>query len=229
MIPRAGLPFTTYIVSLLERIKNHMDSWILVHILRNVQAQTDKAFMMKLMGILKLEKRISSGGRASRYPFPGFRSHCLLVQARDGEVSASDHGRIGVYQCIKNAKKSRSDPGTRSGDPSTKSLRQLLKPTAIYSILLQYHQSCHQSSFLHLRRRCFLTLDAPTSLLVTRGPFLLNIAQSLLDLIHRVQVAGVLSHVIADLDRRMAGRRGDLDDDVEGCGLFARGGVGEVV
>lgn len=102
----------------------------------------------------------------------------------------------------------------------------------VYRIIIIIHITlpCLRiTSFLHLSHCCLLPLDSPPCLLVTGSPFLLNITQSLLDLVHRVQVAGVFANVVADLDRRTAGRRGDLDDDVERCGLLAGGGVGEVI
>ena len=85
------------------------------------------------------------------------------------------------------------------------------------------------SSFLHFSFRRFLTLNAPSSRFVSSGPFLLDITQSLLDLVHGIQVAGVLANIVANLDRRTAGGRGDLDDDVERCGLRAGGKMGEVI
>ncbi len=42
-------------------------------------------------------------------------------------------------------------------------------------------------------------------------------------------VAGVLPDVVADFDGGRAVGGGELDDDVEGDGFGARGGMGEVV
>ena len=82
MIPRAVLPFTTYIVSLLERRKDRMDSWVLVHIFRNVQARTDKAFVMKLMGILKV-KSGQVWGKSQPVSFQGSESNSFDMNFQD--------------------------------------------------------------------------------------------------------------------------------------------------
>lgn len=109
-------------------------------------------------------------------------------------------------------------------------VNHISNPQLYFSITLHHHQSYrHPSLLLHIRHGRFLTLDPPPCLLISSGPLLLDVAQSLLDLVHRVQITRVLSNVIADLDRRTAGGRGDFDDDVEGCGLCARGRMGKVI
>lgn len=104
---------------------------------------------------------------------------------------------------------------------------EAIRPSILfYCVIIK---SCHHPSFLHLSRRCFLALGSPPCLLVTSSPLLLHIAQSLLDLVHGVRVAGVLSNVVADLDGGTAGGGGEFDDDVEWCGLFAGGKMGEII
>lgn len=56
-----------------------------------------------------------------------------------------------------------------------------------------------------------------------------RVPELLLDLLHFVVVARVLAHVVTKLDSRAAVRSGDLDDNVEGLGLFAGGAADEVV
>ena len=65
--------------------------------------------------------------------------------------------------------------------------------------------------------------------LVARLPFLLNIAQGLLDFQHSRLVACVLAHVVAELDCGAAVCASNLDDDVEGFGLLVGGCVDVVI
>lgn len=58
---------------------------------------------------------------------------------------------------------------------------------------------------------------------------MLDVPQTLLDLLHGALVARVLAHVVAELDGGAAGGGGDLDDDVERDGFLAVGFAGEVV
>ena len=105
----------------------------------------------------------------------------------------------------------------------------------IFCAILNIPLHCMIDSFktspssLHVRRRRFQPLDAPPRLLIASGPFPLDVAEGVLDLVDRLGVARVLAHVVADLDRRAARGGGDFDHDVEGCGFLTAGGMGEVV
>lgn len=58
---------------------------------------------------------------------------------------------------------------------------------------------------------------------------MLCVPELLLDLLHFVMISRVLAHVVAQLDSRSAVCSGDLDDNVEGLGLFTSGSADEVV
>lgn len=70
---------------------------------------------------------------------------------------------------------------------------------------------------------------SPTVTLIPLLPGILDIPQHPLDLLHSILVAGVLAHVITELDGRAAICGSDFDDDVERFGFFAAGFVREVV
>lgn len=70
---------------------------------------------------------------------------------------------------------------------------------------------------------------SPTVTLIPLLPGILDIPQHLLDMLHDTLVAGVLAHVIAELDGRAAVCGSDFDDDVERFRFFAAGFVREVV
>lgn len=58
---------------------------------------------------------------------------------------------------------------------------------------------------------------------------MLDVSELLLDVLDGILVAGVLAHVIAELDGRAAVCGSDFDDDIEGFGFFVVGFVDEVV
>lgn len=80
------------------------------------------------------------------------------------------------------------------------------------------------------RGLCHLLLStSPARLFVPLGPVPLDIPKGRLHLVDDLRVPGVLSDIIADFDSGRTIGGGELDDDVEGDGLGARGGMGEVV
>lgn len=58
---------------------------------------------------------------------------------------------------------------------------------------------------------------------------MLDVSELLLDVLDGVLVAGVLAHVVAELDGGLAVCGGDFDDDVEGFGFLVVCFVDEVV
>lgn len=60
------------------------------------------------------------------------------------------------------------------------------------------------------------TLTRPPVTLIALFPGMLDISEFLLDFLDSIFVAGVLAHVVAELDGGTAVGAGDFDDDVEG-------------
>jgi hypothetical protein len=58
---------------------------------------------------------------------------------------------------------------------------------------------------------------------------MLDVAQSFLDLLYCCLIAGVLAHVVTELDGGPSAGAGDLDDDVERLRLLAVGLAVEVI
>lgn len=58
---------------------------------------------------------------------------------------------------------------------------------------------------------------------------MLDVAQFLLDFLDLLVIAGVLTHVVAELHGRATIGSGDLDDDIEWLGLFSAGGVDKII
>ena len=70
---------------------------------------------------------------------------------------------------------------------------------------------------------------SPTVTLISLIPGILDIPQHFLDMLHDILVAGVLTHVITELDSRAAVCGSDFDDYIERFGFFAAGFVREII
>lgn len=95
-------------------------------------------------------------------------------------------------------------------------------PYLFESIYRGYHNRTEQTA------ACGLPLR-PSVALVALFPLVLHIAESHFYILDYALVAGILAHVVAQLDRRAAAGAGDLDDDVEGLRFLAFGLGREVV
>lgn len=93
---------------------------------------------------------------------------------------------------------------------------------------MEYKQHTHMQHIYSNLPKC-INLFSPTVTLIPLIPGIFDIPQHLLNLLHGILVAGVLAHVIAELDSRAAIGGSNFDDNVKGFGFFATGFVGEVV
>lgn len=68
---------------------------------------------------------------------------------------------------------------------------------------------------IYLNQAKSAILFSPTVTLISLIPGILDIPQHFLDMLHGILVAGVLAHVITELDGRAAVCGSDFDDDIE--------------
>ena len=90
-------------------------------------------------------------------------------------------------------------------------------------IIVPVIRSRVSSLFLIRSRRGFCRSRTPSCLFIALSPVFFDIAQGLLDFVHRLQISSVLPNIVTDFNCRSTVRRRDLDDDVQWSGFSAVG------